>query len=312
MTITLSKKHLCSLFRSDDELFCLKETIDAIHVVFKHLKRNGCNVDQAEYYSQRGDYNASLKELNLVYDHHGFTSNEILVDLLYQAWESFGQYRHFRIVRAKKWGGNPKQTLKKQECNRGRLQVWRWRNDCFVKNSPVYSPKALHLLHNVPLFGDLADGHALPGLLAPHMQRRVFPKDRLIWKVLSDPEGVYFLESGEIKISGSVITDEITIIQPGTYFGEGPPCIGMRHTSNCRATKDCTVYLIDTDTFNSIIGQYEGVKHRLVISSVKQIISSQSRLDLDIREERKRERNAQKGIFCTDFKTDPKEQKGTM
>ena len=306
MKITLSKKYLCSLFHTHDEHFCLKETRNAIQVVLQRLKRNGCNVDQAQRYHDYGDYNAALKELSILYDHHDFTKNEMLVDFLYQAWESFGEYRHHRTKRANKRGvGVEQQALKKQECDRGRLQVWRWRHELFLKNSPSYSPKALELLYKAPLFRDLADGHVLPSLLAPHMQRRFLPKDRLLWKILSDPEGVYFLESGEVEITGSLVNDEDETILPGKYFGAGPPCIGMRHSSYCRATKDCTMYLIETDTFNSIIEQFQGVKHRLVIDSVKEIMGSKSRLDLDIREERKRERNAQNGIVCTDFKTDP-------
>lgn len=78
--------------------------------------------------------------------------------------------------------------------------------------------------------------------------------------------------------------------------------VGMYHTAYARATKDSTVYLIDFDTFYDIVTQFEGVRHRLTVDSVKQIRSARGKVELDAIEEKKQRRKAEKGIVCTDFK----------
>lgn len=301
MKITLSKMKGGGLFRSYNEQFSLDETKNALKVVLKGLASNGCDkIQQAEKYIARGDYMHALKEMNLLYDHFGFTKREVLVDYLYQAWESYAEYRHHRSVRAKRRGGEVEVACqhKAEECDRGRMQVHIWKNQCFDENSHEYSQKALNLLLNAPLFGDLQDGHVLPGLLAKHMERRHFPKGRLLFKVMSDPEVVYFLEVGEVEITGSRVNEKI---QAGNYFGYGPPMIGLFHSSYCRTTRDCTMYVIDADTFSQLVRQFEGVKHRLIVDSVKQIRSLRGQEEIEEAEQRKRARNAEKGIFCKDF-----------
>jgi hypothetical protein len=123
MKITLSKKHLGGLFRSYNEEFSLNETTNAMKVVLKCLKANGCNEhQQAEEYLSHGNHIAALKELNLLYGYFGFTEREVLVDYLYHAWESYAEYRHHRSVRAKSNGGKVELMcqLKAEECDRGK------------------------------------------------------------------------------------------------------------------------------------------------------------------------------------------------
>lgn len=294
MKIALPKTNaLGGLFRSHDETFCLKETRNAIDVVLVRLKRMGSNsIGQAEHYTNQGDYSASLKELNLLYNLNNLQQNESLVELLYQAWESYAQYRYHRTERAKRNGSKSLVDSceeKGYECERGRTQVWHWRNACFTKNSPMYFRQALHLVQSVPLFSDLTDGHVLPGILAPHMQRRIIPPGRHIWKDFADPEGVYFLESGEVLIYKELFghNPDPKIVSAPNYIGEGPILMGMKHSSYCKARKECVLYVIEADTFIALVGQFEGAKHRLVLDSAKRIKSEKSRREVDAIEERK-------------------------
>jgi CRP-like cAMP-binding protein len=101
-----------------------------------------------------------------------------------------------------------------------------------------------------------------------------------------------------VEITGSRVNEKI---QAGNYFGYGPPMIGLFHSSYCRTTRDCTMYVIDADTFSQLVRQFEGVKHRLIVDSVKQIRSLRGQEEIEEAEQRKRARNAEKGIFCKDF-----------
>jgi CRP-like cAMP-binding protein len=282
--------------------------MDAIEVILQRMKRNGCtHFEQVEYYGKRGDFSASLKELNILYHWYGLTQNEDLVHFLHQAWQSYSEYRQCRTERARKWGND--HQAKVDECERGRLQVEHWRQECFRKNAHSYYQKALTLLHKAPLFKDLQDGHPLPALLAPYMQRRVFPEDRLIFKFWGDPEGIYFLESGEINIFPSRADNDPTqykTVHDGEYFGEGPPLIGTVHRTYARAKKECVVYLIETETFRAIIEQFEEIKHRFVFEAVRELKRTQSsRRRLDVIEAKKQERKKAQGVMWSDFKANP-------
>lgn len=268
-----------SILQSHDETFCLYETKCALDIVISRLRQHHdheCLLGKATSLINRGNLFGSLKELNVLCDSHDLIHNEVLVDLLYQAWESYAQYRHFRTQRAKLWGTAStliKCQEKAQDCKRGRLEVWHWQQDLFSKNSPIYSSKALALLQRVPLF---KDDRVLPNMLAHYMQRRTIPKDRLIWKDFAVSEGIYFLECGEVVIYDIHNNNDEMTIAAGNYFGEGPVMFGTRHNNYCRATEECTLYVIDANLFTSLVDKFEGVKHRLVLDSVKHAKSSQS------------------------------------
>ena len=282
--------------------------MDAIDVVLQRMKRIGCTrFEQVEYYGKRGEFSAALKELNVLFEWYGLTHNEDLVCFLYLAWESYSEYRQSRTERAKKRGTNLKGKV--GECERGRLQVLHWRQECFRKNAHTYSQKALKLIHKAPLFRDLQENHPLPALLAPHMQRRIFPEDRLLFKYFGDPEGIYFLESGEIDVFPSRAVNDPTLyktVREGEYFGEGPPCTGTLHRTYARALKESVVYVVESETFLAIVDSFPEVRHRFIFEAVRELKRTESsRRRLDVIEKTKQQRKKQQGELWSDFKADP-------
>jgi CRP/FNR family transcriptional regulator/CRP/FNR family cyclic AMP-dependent transcriptional regulator len=109
---------------------------------------------------------------------------------------------------------------------------------------------AVGLLKRVPLFSQLAD--EMLADLAPHLRRRAFRKNTMIFHRDQTGDALYIIETGKVRVFLPTESGEefsIDVLGPGDVFGEMALLDGQPRSASAIALEDTTVHVLGHTEF---------------------------------------------------------------
>ncbi|XP_014261206.1 cAMP-dependent protein kinase type II regulatory subunit-like [Cimex lectularius] len=113
----------------------------------------------------------------------------------------------------------------------------------------------VELIASVPLLSDLSPDERLN--LADALQKKSFKKNDCIIKQNDYPDGMYFIESGVVKV---IVTNskkqnvEVCKLGRGDYFGELALINHQRRSASVYAVEPVTTVFLETEVFERLLG----------------------------------------------------------
>ncbi|MHC4271770.1 MAG: cyclic nucleotide-binding domain-containing protein [Planctomycetota bacterium] len=95
-----------------------------------------------------------------------------------------------------------------------------------------------------------------------------FNKGDTIFKERDEGEEMYFIDSGEIQVVKALGDVDVNIasLSPGDFFGEMALITGSKRSTSAIAVTDCSLHLMDKETFKSNITNNRDFDNRLLVS----------------------------------------------
>ena len=95
----------------------------------------------------------------------------------------------------------------------------------------------------------------------------IFKKDEIIFRENTKPSGVYYLQSGSIKLYKTDTDKEQTIViaSKGDYFGLGSIMRNKNHTCTAIALENSKIYFMPGNEFLMLTAKFPEVAHQLLV-----------------------------------------------
>ncbi|MHC4138643.1 MAG: cyclic nucleotide-binding domain-containing protein [Planctomycetota bacterium] len=95
-----------------------------------------------------------------------------------------------------------------------------------------------------------------------------FNKGDTIFKERDEGEEMYFIDSGEIQVVKALGDVDVNIasLSPGDFFGEMALITGSKRSTSAIAVTDCSLHVMDKETFKSNITNNRDFDNRLLVS----------------------------------------------
>ena len=95
-----------------------------------------------------------------------------------------------------------------------------------------------------------------------------FNKGDTIFKERDEGEEMYFIDSGEIQVVKTLGDVDVNIasLSPGDFFGEMALITGSKRSTSAIAVTDCSLHVMDKETFKSNITNNRDFDNRLLVS----------------------------------------------
>jgi CRP/FNR family transcriptional regulator, cyclic AMP receptor protein len=126
-------------------------------------------------------------------------------------------------------------------------------------------PPVKELLANSPLFADLA-AHEMDAL-ARVAEARDFPRDQAVFAVNENPDGLYVVAVGRVKVCLSSSEGKELILAtlgPGQFFGEMSLLDDEPRSATVVAQLPTTVYRIRRDDFHRLLETHPSIARKLL------------------------------------------------
>ena len=135
------------------------------------------------------------------------------------------------------------------------------------------------LLRNVPLFASLDDAHI--AMLAPHAQRRTYPRGATIIEAGEPTQSLHIIVSGRAQVS---VTDTkgnmviFAILRPGEYFGEMGLLDEHPRSASVMARETCEVLTLGKEAFNACLKENVELVMNVARGLVKRLRNADNRI----------------------------------
>ena len=95
-----------------------------------------------------------------------------------------------------------------------------------------------------------------------------FNKGNIIFKERDEGEEMYFIDSGEIQIMKRLGNVDVNIanLSSGDFVGEVALITASRHSNSAIAFIDCSLHVMDKETFKSNITNNSDFNNRILVS----------------------------------------------
>jgi CRP-like cAMP-binding protein len=100
-----------------------------------------------------------------------------------------------------------------------------------------------------------------------------FNKGDTIFKEQDDGEEMYFIDSGEIQIVKRLgdVDVNIAYLNSGDFFGEMALITGNKHSASAIAFDNCSLHVMDKETFKSNITSNRDFNDRILVSLAQRL-----------------------------------------
>lgn len=113
-------------------------------------------------------------------------------------------------------------------------------------------------------------------------RRIVVSANNLIFSEMDSPGGMYFIESGTVKIQKRIPDTnkniDIATLGPNEFFGEMSLLTRQPHSANALATKNCTLWMLDEKAFEKAITKNPEFSLLVIHTLAKRLMSTNNKM----------------------------------
>ena len=100
-----------------------------------------------------------------------------------------------------------------------------------------------------------------------------FNKGDTIFKERDEGEEMYFIDSGEIQVVKTLANVDVNVayLSSGDFFGEMALITGNKHSASAIACTDCSLHVMDKETFKSNITDNRDFNDSILLSLAQRL-----------------------------------------